>query len=53
MKRRLVYWYMGRVAGHFCPCEWGRFQNKHLVRWCGLIDDAYEEMEKEKTNVRS
>lgn len=41
VRRRFVRWYMGRVAGRFCPCEWP-IKSKRLMHLCGRIDDAYE-----------
>lgn len=40
-REQLAAWYMGRVAGRYCPCQWGRFRVKRLIRLCGRIDDAY------------
>lgn len=40
-RERLARWYMGYIVGRCCPCEWGRFRNKRLIRLCGRIDDAY------------
>ena len=43
IRKRLVCWYMGRIAGRYCPCEWP-FESRRLVRLCGRIDDAYVEI---------
>lgn len=39
VRRRFVRWYMGRVAGRYCPCEWS-FKSRRLIHLCGRIDDA-------------
>lgn len=36
-----VRWYMGRVAGRYCPCEWP-VRSRRLMHLCGRIDDAQE-----------
>jgi hypothetical protein len=41
LRRRFVRWYMGRIAGRYCPCEWP-IKSKRLMHLCGRIDDAYE-----------
>lgn len=37
--RWFVRWYMSRIAGRYCPCEWP-IKSKLLMRLCGRIDDA-------------
>lgn len=39
VRRRFVRWYMGRIAGRYCPCEWP-VKSKRLMNLCGRIDDA-------------
>ena len=39
-----VRWYMGRVAGRYCPCEWP-VKSKRLIRWCAWIDDEYDRLD--------
>lgn len=41
VRRRFVRWYMGRIAGRYCPCEWP-IKSKRLMHLCGRIDDAAE-----------
>lgn len=38
-----VRWYMGRVAGRYCPCEWP-IKSRRLIRLCGWIDDEYDRL---------
>ena len=40
LRERLAAWYMGRIAGRYCPCEWP-YKSRWLIRLCGRIDDAY------------
>lgn len=35
---RFAGWYMGRIAGRYCPCQWP-LRIKPLIRLCGRIDD--------------
>ena len=44
MKDKFVRWYMGRITGRYCPCEWP-VKVKFLIRLCARIDDAYERLE--------
>lgn len=44
MSARIVRWYMGRVAGRYCPCEWP-VKIRPLIRLCGRIDDANERLD--------
>lgn len=41
LRRRFVRWYMGRIAGRYCPCEWP-IKSKRLMHLCGRIDDVAE-----------
>ena len=34
-------WYMGRIAGRYCPCEWP-WKIKWLIEVCAWIDDEEE-----------
>lgn len=40
IRDRLAAWWMGRVAGRYCPCEWP-IRIPPLIRLCGRIDDRY------------
>ena len=40
LRERLAAWYMERIAGRYCPCEWP-YRSRRLIRLCGRIDDAY------------
>lgn len=37
---RFLDWYMARIAGRYCPCEWP-IQIRPLIRLCGRIDDRF------------
>ena len=39
VRERLARWYMSRVAGRYCPCEWP-IKSKALIRLCGRVDDS-------------
>jgi len=39
-----VRWYMGRVAGRYCPCEWP-IKVKRLIRVCSWFDDEYDRLD--------
>lgn len=39
-KERLAGWYMVRIAGRYCPCQWP-IKSRRLIRLCGRIDDYF------------